>query len=430
MQGAHSSDCNDDERVDDNIHHHSIQILAEFPMNDDTVVKGVDPLSMFKYDLFNTILRKIGLGSAKKYYPLKRIFFFLALTWVPILLLSLIQGVAMGPSKKESFLLDFAAYAQDVIAIPSMIFAEWFLNKIFLTTANYFKESGIVSTAETVRYNSLIRKANSAAAKKWPEIALFLLAFILSSSWILLETSDGISTWHAIVTLGRERITFAGIWVGFIAVPIYQFLLYRWIWKVGLWSWFLWKISRLQLTLSGLHPDRAAGLGFLAATQSAFGVLLFSVGSSIAGTVIYKIIVSEIPVNTFTVWGPLLGFVILGPLVFMLPLLSFTDKLFWVKEHAEYEFGVFSSKYIADFNRHWMDTKTAAENVLWKDFDIQSLAALSGNYDAIHSTKIVPFDLKSMLQLSASAFAPMLPLITSIFPQVSHLLNLIMGGGH
>ena len=39
----------------------------------------------------------------------RRSLVFLAVTWLPLLALSLIQGRALGPSPRESFLLDFAA---------------------------------------------------------------------------------------------------------------------------------------------------------------------------------------------------------------------------------------------------------------------------------------------------------------------------------
>jgi hypothetical protein len=49
---------------------------------------------------------------------------FLMLTWVPLLILALIEGRALGPSPKESLLLDIATYVRFFLAVPLLILAE------------------------------------------------------------------------------------------------------------------------------------------------------------------------------------------------------------------------------------------------------------------------------------------------------------------
>ena len=66
------------------------------------------------------------LGLVKRDDPCigKRIVCFLLITWVPLLVLTLIEGRALGPTPRESFLLDFATYARFFIAIPLLFLAE------------------------------------------------------------------------------------------------------------------------------------------------------------------------------------------------------------------------------------------------------------------------------------------------------------------
>ena len=54
----------------------------------------------------------------------RRIVIFLALTWLPLLVLSFLEGIALGPTPEQSFLLDFASYARFFVAFPMLIIAE------------------------------------------------------------------------------------------------------------------------------------------------------------------------------------------------------------------------------------------------------------------------------------------------------------------
>ncbi len=48
-----------------------------------------------------------------------------------------------------------------------------------------------------------------------------------------------------------------------MSLPLFQFTIYRWYVRLGMWAWFLWKVSRAPLALNPAHPDKCGGLGFL-----------------------------------------------------------------------------------------------------------------------------------------------------------------------
>jgi hypothetical protein len=78
-------------------------------------------------------------------------------------------------------------------------------------------------------------------------------------------------------------LSYAGWWFGLISVPVYRFLLLRWVWRMFLWASFLWRVSKLNLVLIPTHPDMAAGLGFLSEAQLRFGSIAFACGVVVAG---------------------------------------------------------------------------------------------------------------------------------------------------
>ena len=68
-----------------------------------------------------------------------------------------------------------------------------------------------------------------------------------------------------------------------------QFLLLRWYFRLFIWARFLWQVSRIELKLMPLHPDRCGGLGFLASVSYAFSPLLLAQGVLLAGMMANRI---------------------------------------------------------------------------------------------------------------------------------------------
>jgi hypothetical protein len=58
---------------------------------------------------------------------------------------------------------------------------------------------------------------------------------------------------------GMTRLT--GIWYWVVCMTVFRFLMFRWLWRLALWTQFLWRLSRLRLQLAPTHPDGAGGLG-------------------------------------------------------------------------------------------------------------------------------------------------------------------------
>ncbi len=387
-------------------------------------------VSFFEHDLANRVFNVLRMGSQKKHPTILRILFAFGITWLPLLLLSLLQGVAAGRSAKESFLYDFAAYGQFFIGVPLFILAEPLLGRMLDEAAEFFKHSGLVAENQLQAYEDATDSLEKYRSSMWPELVIVALSLIMSGMWIMQETSDGISTWHALIGAdGREHFTLAGLWVGFVAVPVYQFFLLRWVWKIVLWIAFLWRMSRLNLKLNVMHPDKAGGLGFLGTVQGGFGILVFAEGCVIAATIGYKLVVSGNPATALGVWGPILGFIVVAPILFLFPLLFFTKRLFQLKEAGVYKVAAFSGLYMNAFHEKWLSNVQPDPSTLMGTPDIQSLAAMTAAYDTAHGMKIVPFDLKSVAQLLVAAAGPMLPFASRFLPEeVLKIISEIFGG--
>src|SRR5262245_57248058 len=68
--------------------------------------------------------QRLGLIKAETSGIVGRAALTIALTWIPLLVLSLAEGTAAGHGVRIPFLHDFAAYTRFLVAIPVLILAE------------------------------------------------------------------------------------------------------------------------------------------------------------------------------------------------------------------------------------------------------------------------------------------------------------------
>lgn len=111
-------------------------------------------------------------------------------------------------------------------------------------------------------------------------VEIALIAFVLTAGPALFfdVLTVNASTWYVGGVGAELRLSMAGYWLAYVSLPLYQFLLLRWLFRILVWPRFLWQVSRLNLHLVPTHPDRAGGLGFLAQSAAAFMPLLLSQG--------------------------------------------------------------------------------------------------------------------------------------------------------
>jgi hypothetical protein len=64
------------------------------------------------------------LVETESHHAFRRAILFALITWLPLLILSALQGVALGSTVKIPFLFDFAASIRFLIAGPLLIIAE------------------------------------------------------------------------------------------------------------------------------------------------------------------------------------------------------------------------------------------------------------------------------------------------------------------
>jgi hypothetical protein len=204
----------------------------------------------------------------------------------------------------------------------------------------------------------------------------------------------------------------AGWWYAVVAKPLFVFLLLRWSWRYLIWWWFLGRVARLDLRLTGTHPDRTGGLGFVAFHHAVFAMVTFAVGCAVSAAAANRILYADATLKSYQ-W-PLIGITLFAVLLGIAPMLVFTPALVREKRKAWMEYSGFASNYVSAFEEKWLHGKSDEEAL--GSGDIQSLADLGGSFERMVQMKTFAVDRRLVLSFVIAAVAPALPLALTVMP--------------
>ncbi|HYS69334.1 MAG TPA: hypothetical protein VEM14_03785, partial [Gemmatimonadaceae bacterium] len=231
---------------------------------------------------YTRIQSSLGLITARSQGVGKRAALLAFIAWVPLVVLSWAEGHALGPTPRESMLLDVAAHARYLIALPLLVIAETVTPFGLASITRHFGESGLVAEPSRPRFDALVDSTRRSLASPRTDVVILLLAYLLTLA-IRPLYSTSVSTWVRPAIGSANDLSLAGWWRTVVSQPIYLLLMVGWLWRVALWGRFLAGVSRLELNLIPSHPDHAGGLGFTAFSIRSFVLLAFALSVPAAG---------------------------------------------------------------------------------------------------------------------------------------------------
>ena len=355
----------------------------------------------------------------------RRIVIISLFAWLPLALLSLVDGKLWGGSGLP-FLYDIETQARFLVVLPLFILAEILVHQRLRLIVGQFTERGIITAALLPKFKEVIASAMRLRNSATVELILLILIFVGGHYiWSMFSGMAKIGTenWYATVTDGGTRLSPAGYWYVFVSRPLVQFIQVRWYFRMFIWARFLWQSSRLELKLIPTHPDRAAGLGFLGGSSVAFAPLLTAHGVLLAGLMANPIFFAGAKLTDFKM--EVIGFMVLLLLLVLGPLLVFSPRLMRAKRTGLHEYGVLASGYVSEFDLKWVRGGSPADEGLLGSGDIQSLADLGNSFQVIRDIKPFPFGRDTVLQLIVITLLPVLPLVLTMFPLEELIMKLL-----
>jgi hypothetical protein len=213
----------------------------------------------------------------------------LCITWLPLAAITLMEGTLYAGTQLP-FLEDVAMHARLLVALPMLIMIKLPIDTKVNAVTKFLAEV-LMSPEERQEFlTTAFRRARKLTSSALTEIILLLIvigttvSFVKGGAYSALK--DGAISWMTYTNEAGQRLSVAGYWGVIISIPIFRFLLLRWLWRYFVWIILLFHLSKATLNLMPTHADRAGGLGIIMVAQRSFNLIFVAGGVSMSGQLI------------------------------------------------------------------------------------------------------------------------------------------------
>ena len=319
-----------------------------------------------------------------------------AFAWGPLVVASLSAHFRTH----QSLSIDWGTHARLLIAIPLLLRADVSLHaRTRSVVAKFAADRWAAGQAD--RLDRIVASAIRWRDAVYPEVALLVVACVASQ--LVAWQVGGLGVRR--VTTGRNLVA-ARWWYAVVALPMFQFLVYRALWRWAIWTRMLWSLSRLRLQPLATHPDLAGGLQFLSWPSIGFGYVVAALSATQAGVWADKVLDNGVKIMDLK--GYALVFVIAALVVALGPLLLVAGHLWRCRYQGLYDYGTLAAEYTRMFQERWIAQRRRDD--LLGSADIQSLADLANSYNVVDKMRFWPFGLRTVITIALAALLPMVPL--------------------
>jgi hypothetical protein len=156
----------------------------------------------------------------------QRIIIITMVVWAPLLVLSVLEGKVLGGSVAVPFLLDVQVHVRFLVALPLLIGAELVVHQRMRPLVKQFLERHLIPESAMAQFNAAVASAFRLRNSVLAEVLLIVFVYVVGVQivwrhYVALDTF----TWYATSSVGGSKLSIAGIWYGYVSLPIFQFLL-------------------------------------------------------------------------------------------------------------------------------------------------------------------------------------------------------------
>ena len=319
----------------------------------------------------------------------------LLVAWAPLIVFGLASEYMTG--RWVPLLHDITVHVQAARRSPGLVFLDHIFPLECRRVIKQLIDCDLIKPEDRPRFDRTLQRTVRLGDWWLPETTLAVFALLLGAG--TLRTVSPAGTFAL-----RSGLTAAEWWYALVALPLFEFLLMRSLWRWVVWTRFLVGISRVRLDLDPTHPDRHCGIAFLRLPSLTYGaVLLFAISAVVsaqwAARFQFVSISSFIPL--LVVFAAVATVIAFGPLVL------FTIQVGITRRDGLLEIGGLAVRNGRWFRNKWVDS---AGGAILTSSEAQELAAVGVTYrDSIRATRIWPFEKRDLAWVLAAALAPIIP---------------------
>jgi hypothetical protein len=370
-------------------------------------------------DPFFRLQRAIGLAPPHDLGVKRRALFFALLCWLPIVVAASVAGRVFGGETAEPLLLHFAVHSRSLIAIPLFIVGELALLRIE-TLIRHFPASGLVGESSLPDFRAALSVVDRLLNSWWSFVVL--VGLVMANAVFVVHRSAWVH--EASWAIDRGGLMFAGWWLLLVLRPVFSFLMALWIWRIIVLGFLLRRISRLDLDLVPVHPDRAGGLGFLSIAPQLFIPFVLGVSIVLASHFAHSVLYHGVHVESLRM--PMALYVAIALLLCLSPLLALAGRLRRLRRKALLDYGALAGRHGRLVDRRWIRGETIRDDALLNAPELGPVADVRSLHEAVTAIQTVPIGRRTVLTLFAAAALPMVPVLAIEIP-VTELLKMLAG---
>lgn len=380
-----------------------------------------ESLSLIRGDALFRLQRAIGLIPAEGLGVVRRALFFAALTWLPIAIAAAMHGRAIEGALDEPLLAHFGVTVRCLVAIPLLIVAEGVAHGLMQRLLPQFVHAGLVTDP------AAFRRVLAGVARLRDRTLPWIVIAGVVLTWTLLapHVHPPHEMLWAVEMPAAPSFGFGGWWYLYVARPVYVTLVLAWVWRLALLFVLLKRIAGLELALVPTHPDRRAGLGFLAPLPGAFAPVVLALSAVLAAGWAHDVVYHDVDVGSLKAEAA--AFVVVLTTVILAPFAAFAPLLGRTRKRALLEYAALVGEHGRGVHARWIERRpvSAGQEALLSAPEIGPVADTNGLYDAVARMQTVPLDRKSVLAVVVAAVVPMIVVAALKIPIKTMLLSIL-----
>jgi hypothetical protein len=379
----------------------------------------IDPSSEFYFSPvrggpFRRLRHAIGLFAEGGAGLLPRVVALVALAWLPVVAGALIAGQALSGSGADPLFRHFGVHARFLIALPLLIFAEGFMERIIPPMIRHLATSGLVDSETMPKFREALATATRVRDSIWGSVLVIavIAAMVIGSS--ASSTPGDEMAWAVGHSDGQSGFGFAGWWFTFVSRPIFISVLVIWVWRMlALWV-LVWKVSTLDLRLVASHPDRVGGLGFMEGSTVACAPVVLAISVVLAGRWAHEVLYHGVHVDAIK---PLaIAFLVTMLVAFNGPLLVLGRNIRSFKRARLMEYSALVGNHGHLVYRKWIRNQDVGTPEILAAAELGPTVDISSIYEAVARMRFAPIGKGSVLPIAVACVLPLLPVFAIEIP--------------
>ena len=341
-----------------------------------------------------------------KPFVVRRVLLFVLVAWFPLLVLA-----SLGGGEGRPLLRDLGAFARYVIAGPLLLAAEVACLAVLGSIARRLLD--LLPTPDArLRYAQTIDSVQRLLRHPLAEAAVVVLAYLMSAAAHQAVALAHLPSWYR-AHGDASALSPAGWWHAVVSMPLLLMLVLAWLWRLLVWTRFLWRVAKLDLELISVHPDRSAGLGFVGNSVIGFAPVAAGLGAIVAGAIANQVIYGG--ASLAAQQDAVVAVALLAVVLFTAPLLVFSIRLAQLVRRDAAQYDNLATAFGHQFEREWFDpARPAAQRGLLDRADFSAAADLYQLVERARTLRVVPVRLIGIVLLAAATLLPFVPVALAV----------------